>query len=283
MKSTTILIVDDQKEVIRMIASELKSKNPDFRIINAINGEIGYNLAITEAPDVIIMDWDMPVMDGIETTKKLRRNELTDETPIIMATGQMTSSEDLKIALEAGATDYIRKPVDFIELTARINTALSIRSHQLAIRELLKSEIDLKSRQLSTTSMLIVEKNTFLQQFHVDLEKLENSINDPSGKLKELRKQISSLLEVDDSWDTFKLHFEEVNPHFFSEIKKLAADLSHKDLKLCAYVKLGMDNKQIASLLNISPGSARTALTRLKKKLGIDEEVNLREVIDQVN
>lgn len=266
-----------------MIAAELKTKNPHYRVINASNGEMGVEVAKSQQPDVIIMDWDMPVMNGIEATRRLRNENATHQIPIVMATGQMTSPEDLRIALEAGATDYVRKPIDFVELAARINTALRLREQNQAIQDLLQSDLDLKSRKLSTTSMLIVEKNDLMQTFFHDLSELEDSIKDRKsdglGELKELKRRISNHLEVDNSWETFKLHFDEVNPNFFEEIQKLAPDLSHKDLKLCAYVKLGMDNKQIARLLNITPASTRTSLTRLKKKLGLDLEEGLRQLL----
>lgn len=266
-----------------MIAAELKTKNPSYRVINASNGEMGVQVAMSQRPDVIIMDWDMPIMNGIEATRRLRNEKETHQIPIVMATGQMTSPEDLRVALEAGATDYVRKPIDFVELSARINTALRIQNQYNAIQELLQSELDLKSRKLSTTSMLIVEKNDLMQTFFHDLAELEEAIkrghSDGQKELKELKRRISNHLEVDNSWETFKLHFDEVNPNFFEEIQKLAPDLTHKDLKLCAYVKLGMDNKQIARLLNITPASTRTSLTRLKKKLGLDQEEGLRQLL----
>lgn len=286
MATKTFLIVDDQKEVIRAIAQEIKSKMPDFRIINAGNGKMGFEVAIKEKPDLILMDWEMPEMNGIEAIRALKKHETTYDIPVIMATGQMTSSEDLQVALDAGAVDYVRKPIDFIELTARMNTALRIANQHQSIQELLRSEIDLKNRKLSTTSMLIVEKNGLMQEFQNGLEELQVTISEESVQsfalLKALKRRINHHLELDDSWETFKIHFEEVNPSFFQNLQEMSKDLSHKDLKLCAYLKLGMDNKQIAQMLNISPASSRTALFRLKKKLGIEHEDNLREVIGEL-
>lgn len=282
----TILIVDDQKETIRMVATQLMAKNSNLKVINAINGEIAYSIAEEEIPDIILMDWDMPVMNGIEATRMLKKNEVTHQIPVIMATGRMTSSEDLQMALEAGAVDYVRKPIDIVELSARINTALRISDQSQAIQELLKGEIELKNRKLTTASMLIVEKNGLLQQFHHDLEKLEE-LTDEENKvhkpLKSLKKRVMHHIDIDQSWETFKLHFDEVHPHFFSTITQKAKDLSHKDLKLCAYLKLGMENKQIAQLLNITSASTRTSLSRLKRRLGIPEELDLRTEILKLN
>lgn len=288
MEQKKILIIDDNRDIIRMIANELKSHHINFNVINANNGLNGVSVAKQELPDLILMDWDMPIMDGLEAIRILKSLPDTQDIPVIMATGKMTNSEDLQTALEAGAIDYVRKPVDFIELSARINTALRIKEQQHAINHLLQSEIDLKNRKLSTTSMLIVEKNNLLGQLHSKVLRLESSIGgtdlDETRVLaKQLKRQIVNHLDVDSSWDTFKMHFEDVNPHFFSMLNKISDALTHKDLKICAYIKLRMDNKEIARLLNITSGSSRTALYRLKRKLGIPEEQNLREVIEQID
>lgn len=281
-----ILIVDDQKETIRMIAGQLMLKYKNLKVINAINGEIANHVATEEVPDLILMDWDMPVMNGIAATRLLKSNEVTHQIPIIMITGHRTSSEDLQMALEAGAVDYVRKPIDMVELIARINTAFRIIDQSLAIQRLLKSEIELKNRKLSTTSMLMVEKNNLIQQFYSDLQRLESEV-EPESKavrpLRSLKNRIRNQFDIDESWETFKLHFDEVHPHFFSTLTESSGGLSHKDLKLCAYLKLGMENKQIAQLLNITDASIRTSLSRLKKKLGFDEKQNLREELIRLN
>lgn len=284
MKKKKLLIVDDQKEIIRMIASTLKEIYPNmFQIVNASNGEVAQELAQAEQPDIILMDWDMPVMDGITATRLLKESEQTYNIPVIISTGKMTSSEDLRIALEAGAVDFVRKPIDHIELTARINTALRIKEQHEAIQQLLQNEIELKNRKLSSTSMLIVEKNNLLGSFFQDLEGLERQLKkDIVGlekQLRTLKKRVQGHIELDSSWDTFKLHFDEVHPQFFELLVKDYGELSYKDLKLCAYLRIGMDNKQLARLLNITAPSARTALFRLKKKLGLKEEEDLRKTI----
>lgn len=287
MEKRKILIVDDQKEMVKHIANELNSQSNQYHILNASNGENAIKIAAETIPDLIIMDWDMPVMNGLEATRKLKNDQVLSDIPVIMATGQMTNPEDLRLALEAGAVDYVRKPVEFIELSARINTALRIRSQHESIKQLLKSDIDLKNRKLSTTSMLIVEKNGILQNFQSEIEQLQSllknrKLEDLAISLRELSKRISSHLDVDNSWDTFKMHFEEVHPDFFEEILEIAPDLSTKDLKICAYLKLNMDTKQIARLLNVEPASARTIFYRLKKKMQLSEEESIREFILQL-
>ncbi|NMM49538.1 response regulator [Marinigracilibium pacificum] len=283
LRKKTILIADDEREIIRIINAELKDYYDDIQILNAGNGKMALRVAEEELPDIIIMDWEMPEMDGIEATRAIRKSERTQNIPVIIATGRMTQSEDLRIALEAGAVDFVRKPIEFIELIARINTALRIKEQNLAIQQLLKSEIELKSRKLTTTSMLIVEQNNLLSSFFDELDAIERKAytvcNKLTPEIKDLKRRIQNYFDVDKSWDTFKFHFEEVHPKFFDTIQQQGSDISHKDLKLCAYLKLGMDNKEIANLLNITASSARVTLSRLKKKLNISEEDNLRDII----
>lgn len=282
MTQKSILIADDSSDIIRLVVSELTKEKDSWRIFRASDGKEAFNVAKLEVPDIILMDWDMPAMNGIEATRLIRKHEDTSEIPVIMATGEMTSSKNLQVALEAGAWDYVRKPIDFIELKARIHSALKLREQQEEIKRLLKNEIDLKSRQLSTTSMLIVEKNGVIQKFHEDLEELKESDNQRE-LINSIQKRIHHHLESDDSWTTFKMHFEDVHPDFFSILKENSEDISHKDLKLCAYLKLGLDTKEIANLLNVTPASIRTAMYRMKKKMNVAEEDSLRDYLAQIS
>lgn len=124
MEKDTVLIVDDEVQYLDAISNLLPSEQ--FSILRAVNGEMAFHVAKKRLPDIIIMDWDMPVLTGIEATKKLKRDRNTAHIPVIMSTGVMTSAEDLQIALSAGAIDYIRKPVGQLELLARMNSALTI-------------------------------------------------------------------------------------------------------------------------------------------------------------
>lgn len=275
-----ILIVDDDKETMLLVGTELQ-KRRNFEVINASNGRMAIDVAKEEIPDLILMDWDMPVMDGIQATRLLMNHDATSQIPVIIATGRMTTSEELEIALDSGATDYIRKPFDFVELHARVNTALRITEQQQAIQNLLKNEIEMKNRQLSTTSMLITEKNSLMKEHFDELTYLQQLNNGENLKIeahiKQLQKRIDNHIEVYDSWESFKVQFDQVHPVFFKQLERY--DLSQKDLKLCAYIKMRMDNKQISQLLNITHGSMRTAIYRMKKKMGLEEEVNLRDFI----
>ncbi|HCT29228.1 MAG TPA: hybrid sensor histidine kinase/response regulator [Bacteroidales bacterium] len=135
MKTYTILIADDYPENMQVIVDALKSSNIQHRIIRAVNGKILCELAEKRCPDLIITDWEMPEMDGIEAIRILKGIETTRDIPIIMCTGIMTTSENLKMALDSGAVDFIRKPIDKFELQARVNSMLKLGDSYRTIKE----------------------------------------------------------------------------------------------------------------------------------------------------
>ncbi|MDH5380784.1 MAG: hybrid sensor histidine kinase/response regulator [Cyclobacteriaceae bacterium] len=125
-KKKTILVVDDESDNIKVIVDYLMLEGDHFRMLQALNSKKALKITKKEFPDLIITDWDMPDMSGIELIKKVRSHEKIKNTPIVMCTGIMTSPKNLKTALEAGATDYVKKPVDPVELLARVTNALNL-------------------------------------------------------------------------------------------------------------------------------------------------------------
>lgn len=282
MKKRTIMVVDDNWEVVETIAAGLKKMTQNYELINAANGNMACKIAVSQNPDMIIMDWDMPVMNGIDALRQLKSMEDTQEIPVIIASGKMTTSENLRTALDVGAIDYIRKPIDFVELEARVNAAFNIKQKNEDIKQLMQKELESRSRELSTTSVLMMEKNNFLHQTRESINKtLTSHASDSSIRtaLNSIVKSIEKNLEGENRWRIFKQHFEAVHTGFFNSLIESFNDISQKDLRLCAYLKLGMENKEIAQLLNIAPESVSKAFYRLKLKLKLDREADLRAFI----
>jgi class 3 adenylate cyclase/CheY-like chemotaxis protein len=134
MDPIKILIVDDMSVITELIASVLLEQNPNYKLITANNGRTACKLAVTEEPNLIIMDWEMPEMSGLEALTRLKKNESTKEIPVIISSG-FTQAENVQKALEAGAVDYIRKPIENIELTARVQSVLALSNAFIKIRE----------------------------------------------------------------------------------------------------------------------------------------------------
>lgn len=113
-----ILVVEDETAIADILKFNLTKSG--YRVIVAYDGEEGYNLAISEKPDLILLDVMLPKMDGFEVCKKIREKQAT---PIIMVTAR-DEEVDKIVGLELGADDYITKPYSVRELIARIKANL---------------------------------------------------------------------------------------------------------------------------------------------------------------
>lgn len=122
----TILVIDDEQSNREIIVEHLESAGKGYKLLIAHDGQMGCKVADKKLPDMIITDWEMPNMTGIEAIRYLKGKEDTRDIPIIMASGAMTRPENLNEALGAGASDFIRKPIEKLELLARTNSILQL-------------------------------------------------------------------------------------------------------------------------------------------------------------
>ena len=127
----SILIIEDDKSVQQLIRMYLV--NDGFEVIFSIDGEDGLNKALTENPDLILLDLNLPKIDGIEVCKKIRESS---DIPIIMVTARIDELERLD-GLEKGADDYITKPFSPRELVARVKAVLRrVKSYEKSNTEI---------------------------------------------------------------------------------------------------------------------------------------------------
>jgi DNA-binding response OmpR family regulator len=109
-----VLVIEDDIEIVNLL--EIHLKDIDCEVLKTYNGKDGLHTALTEKPDLIILDISMPEMDGIEVCKEIRK---TQSTPIIMLTAKVEEI-DRVLGLEIGADDYITKPFSIREFIARV-------------------------------------------------------------------------------------------------------------------------------------------------------------------
>ncbi len=247
MQNEQILIVDDNPETLRTVIQYFEEYQENYRLLNAPNGYIAYEIAGKAIPDLIIMDWDMPIMNGMEALTLLKANGKTRDIPVIVATGRMTDDEHLKEALNKGAMDYLRKPFSKIELIARSRSAIRLAKYMQEIREsnakvqelylrekeLMQDVIDRKIRELTTLSAEVARKNEILSEIQ---EKLQTADSQPlSESLNETLKIVKNAQRNEDYWSKFVLHFNDVHPQFFEKLQMMYPSLSDNDLKVCVY------------------------------------------------
>ncbi|MDX1735712.1 MAG: phosphate regulon transcriptional regulator PhoB [Halioglobus sp.] len=121
MSARTILIVDDEFAIRDMLRMALEMA--DFRCLEAEDIRKAYTLILDERPDIVLLDWMLPGGSGVELLRRLKREELTRELPVIMLTAKTTEDNVIQ-GLDVGADDYITKPFAPRELIARIKALL---------------------------------------------------------------------------------------------------------------------------------------------------------------
>ncbi len=144
MTSAKILVVDDDPQVRRVMKATLTAQG--YTIFEARNGEEALDSFRANTPDVILLDVNMPIMDGLEACRGIRR---TSDVPIIMLTVR-SAERDKVLALDAGADDYVVKPFGIQELLARIRAALRRTSFQEKLEAVVSKEfsIDFETRNV---------------------------------------------------------------------------------------------------------------------------------------
>ena len=132
MKNNHLLVVDDAPENLRVIAHVLKGK--DLKISFARNGEEALEKIDGSRPDLVLLDINMPGIDGYEVCATLKKDPATEHIPVIVVTSK-DRPEDIVKGFEAGAVDYLTRPVNSAELYARINTHLELKQSQDIIQQ----------------------------------------------------------------------------------------------------------------------------------------------------
>ena len=117
----TVLLVEDEPAQREMLAYNLEAEG--FDVITADNGEDGLILVDENDPDLIVLDWMMPQLSGIEVCRRLKSNSKTRQIPVIMLSARAEEVDRVR-GLETGADDYVVKPYSVIELMARVKAHL---------------------------------------------------------------------------------------------------------------------------------------------------------------
>ena len=273
-----ILVIDDDPTIIRSIISILNEESEvDYTFYHATNGNEGFKVAQKYLPNIIITDWEMPGISGIETIERLKKTTVTQNIPVIMLTGKMIGSKNLKIALKTGAIDFICKPIDRIELTARVQSILTLASYHNDI-------VMLKNQELSSTAIHLIQSNEERINLIKSIEGIDSvyGVKDRelSAELKTIYRQMSSSIS-NDSWTQFEQYFNKTHPSFIQDLLLKYENLSPADLRMAVLTRMKLSSKGIAAILYISEDSVKTQRSRLRKKLNIDRSENLTVFLRQ--
>ncbi|MBC8111549.1 MAG: hypothetical protein H7Y04_10855 [Verrucomicrobia bacterium] len=159
---------------------------------------------------------------------------------------------------------------------------LQITIHTLEQQQL-QREIDFKQRELTANIMQLEKKNELMIQLKTQLQHIEENVKGLAPQLHAINKLITKSLNIEEDLEKFTAHFENVHPQFFQNLQAHSeVSLSILDMKYCAYIRMQLSTKEIANLLSIEPKSVRMAQYRIKKKLQLSEEDDLKEFLNQL-
>lgn len=119
-----VLVVDDEPDCLSIIQCRLEWSH--YQVLTAGNGAEGLRIAQEEIPDIVLLDTNMPVMDGHEMLERMRKHPILKDTPVIMVTA-LCGMHDIEAASALGIADYVTKPVDFTSLLDMISNILGNR------------------------------------------------------------------------------------------------------------------------------------------------------------
>ncbi len=150
-------------------------------------------------------------------------------------------------------------------------------------QELLQQELDSRIRELATNQMLIAQKNNLIKELG---KKLDLLIKKTETSVKpEIRKIISTIKRqnlFEDDWENLKIHFIKMHPSFFKKLITRSTKITEKDLRHCAYIKLGFSAKETSDLLGTLPRSIEQARFRIKKKLNLPADQKLIDYLRSI-
>lgn len=142
-----------------------------------------------------------------------------------------------------------------------------------------KQEIEHKKKELASQTLHLVQKSKFIAELKDNLEKVKNSPEKFKVEFKRIVMLLKKQSAADKDWEVFKSYFSEVHENFEDQLKALCNKITDKELRLASYVKMGLNNNEIADILNVLPSSIHTSKYRLKQKLNIDKDLDFDSFI----
>ena len=260
-----ILIADDSVVNVTIMYDILKDAGYD--VLSAQNGKTAVEQALAHLPDLILMDWQMPVMSGIDALELLKTELLTREIPVIMVTGIATTAEHLEEAFEKGAIDFIKKPFEKIELLARVKAILSfVTYYKLAVHR--------KNSELSASMLQLTRLTGLHNQIAKKLAKLKEDLPETGKQVNDMLSDVTVQL-LDEAWNRYEEYLRELSPGFLQQLLQAHPDISPAEIRLCSLLRLNMSSKEIAAFVHQEEAGVRVSRSRLRKKLALPETDNL--------
>lgn len=280
-----ILAVDDSPETLGMLNRALTQAG--FSVLIAMDGLQAVGICSQLTPDLIIMDAKMPNMDGFETTRKLREDPHLTDIPVLFMTG-LEVGEGMASSFEAGADDYIQKPVNIDELLIRIQGRIKNARSQVAVKESMD--------RAGSPSIAVSTEGRIAWATPMALEMLKNSGYDriainallPSLLLKfgaagqnagefaleNTDPRIYATLEQVNSVGDMVFKIKTADPGKRIELIRDKLGLTSREAEVLYWMSQGKSNKELALILGISPRTVTKFTELIYSKLQVDNRTS---------
>ncbi|WP_420322639.1 tetratricopeptide repeat protein [Flagellimonas sp.] len=146
-------------------------------------------------------------------------------------------------------------------------------------KEKITKELEHKQKELTSQTLHLVQKSQFIAELKENLENLKNSPEKFKIEFKRIVMLLKKQSAADKDWEVFKSYFSEVHQDFETQLKTLSNKITDKEIRLASYVKMGLNNSEIANILNVLPASIHTSKYRLKQKLNVDKDLDFDSFI----
>ena len=272
-----ILLIDDDAEALKVVVS-IFEKNTTYNIYQALSVDYALKISNSRQLDLVISDWEMPKKSGIDLIESFKKNEKTRKIPIIIVSGVLVKPEDLELAFDTGAIDYLRKPIEPIELISRVKSIFKIKEYQDAL-------IEQKNNELALHALYLLENKKKQVSFFENLQEIVKKIS--LGKtqafcfIEKITLEMRGNLKRD-VWADFEFYFNQMHPDFTKRLSKKIPGLSASEIRLCGFIRMNMSSQSIANVLHNNVNSVKTARTRLRTKLKLTRKDNLTAFISSI-
>ncbi|WP_440880818.1 tetratricopeptide repeat protein [Tenacibaculum sp. C7A-26P2] len=179
-----------------------------------------------------------------------------------------------------------KKKREIIDLNKKLSSLIVEMKEKNILLKDKKSEIEnllkLNEQSLFSRVLKISTYNDNIRNISKDIDAYVDTNSSASKYLIGIKKKLNILISEEELWDDFKVQFEKNRPEFFEKLKNVAPDLSVNDLKHCTYIVSNLKSKEVAQMINVSPRSVETTRYRIKKKIGLDKEDSLYNLLNNL-
>jgi len=292
-----VLVVDDNPNNLKVVLRHFEAYS--FEVYTALNGETGLERARKVRPDLILLDVQMPGIDGFEVCKRLKANPQTAGIPVIFMTA-LTETRDKVRGFEVGGVDYVTKPLEATELMARVQTQLQLRAARTGlearvaertaeINKLLEM-VRVQSEQLREQAQSLIQTQeareqalagTVQEQVADRLDVMRGHLEQARGFLSDASPARAHLEQALAQLDPARQGAEAIGgdlgraPARDSLRQSLLLQLSTREYEVLQMTAEGKSNKAISYTLEIAPSTVSTYRNRIMEKLGVEDVAGL--------